>query len=111
MIDLSSFEHKIYVFTDAELALSKLQKLVQTNSNEIPEVLFLDINMPVLDGWQFLDELSKDGPFPVIHIYLVSSSIDPIDHKKAEEYGVVKQLLVKPLSVKKLEQIKADLNK
>lgn len=110
MIDLSSFEHEIEVHTDSEEALIKLTDLIKTKQEAIPEVIFLDINMPVLDGWQFLDGLMKTEELPLLQIYLVSSSIDPGDHKKAKEYSIVKNLLVKPLSLKILEQIKDDLN-
>jgi len=71
----------------------------KTNSEKLPDVILLDINMPVLDGWGFLElyaefksELSKE-----ITIYIVSSSIDNRDIQKANEFPEVKTYLIKPL--------------
>lgn len=69
------------------------------NPDKLPDVILLDINMPVLDGWGFLelyaefkDEISKE-----IVIYIVSSSIDNRDIQKANEFLEVKTYLIKPL--------------
>ena len=59
------------------------------NVDSIPDIIFLDINMPIKDGWQFLEDfkallsdVKKD-----ITIYMVSSSVDDYDIKKSKEYS------------------------
>lgn len=59
-------------------ALAERQKL----GKAIPEVIFLDINMPIMDGWDFLDEIIKLDINEHIVINMITSSIDPLDYKK-----------------------------
>ncbi len=76
-------------------------------NNEVPDILFLDLNMPIANGWKFLDEfasLKQDLP-KEIDIYIVSSSIDPEDHKKAKSYSYVRQFISKPLTQQTIESV------
>ena len=66
MIEASSFAEHIYTFSGAVSALDFLKNLVRLNgisTDNIPELIFLDINMPILDGFQFLEEFENlNGP-------------------------------------------------
>ncbi|RFZ90310.1 response regulator [Mucilaginibacter conchicola] len=77
------------------------------NTGELPDLILLDLNMPVLDGWQFLDEFK--ALVPAIHkkitVYIVSSSIDEADYAKAREIELVSDFIVKPLTVNHLHDI------
>jgi len=68
--------------------------------NRLPEIIFLDIQMPFLDGWQFLKEYSSlNLNFAnEISIYILSSSISLYDKQKVKLYPFVKDYLVKPVS-------------
>ena len=57
-------------------------KYRQANGKAIPEVIFLDINMPIMDGWDFLDELIALDVKEQIIINMITSSIDPLDYEK-----------------------------
>src|SRR5688500_16491868 len=62
-----------------------------SNASRLPDYTFLDINMPYVDGWMFLDDydqLKSNLPKP-ISIYMLSSSIDPRDIKRAKSNGNV----------------------
>jgi len=73
----------------------------QNNSPEtLPDVIFLDINMPIMNGWEFLEEYHKlSNKLPkLIVVYVVSSSIDSNDMQKSKEYKVVSDYIVKPIN-------------
>ena len=63
-------------------------------------MIFLDINMPIMNGWEFLDEyknLRTQFTKPVV-VYVVSSSIDDNDMRKSREYKEVSDYIVKPVN-------------
>ncbi len=75
----------IKTYSNGKLALDGIIDLVKENK-KIPEVLFLDINMPIMDGWQFLDEFIALSIEQKVRINIVTSSIDPYDEEKWEYY-------------------------
>lgn len=75
------------------------------NGDPLPDMILLDINMPIWNGWKFLDEFLKIEPATNIIIYIISSSIDPNDTKKAKEYSVIKNFIVKPISIEKVKEL------
>ena len=62
------------------------------------DLIFLDLNMPVWDGWQFLDEFSQLDIENPPAIYIMTSSNSPYDLKKLNNYNMVTNYLVKPIS-------------
>ncbi len=79
----------------------------------LPDVILLDINMPQMDGWQFMERLRELYPDLILRtkIYIVSSSIAYPDKERAEEYPEVSGFLSKPLSVKVIKKIGEALEK
>lgn len=78
------------------------------DSNSAPDLILLDINMPVCDGWQFLDEFKKIKSLfdKEITVYLVSSSNDASDKDKAKEYlNEIKAFYNKPMTIESFEKI------
>lgn len=72
-------------FENGRLALEALKKRIELKIR-CPEVIFLDINMPIMDGWEFLEELvSLNIPEKLI-INVITSSIDPIDYKRWNDF-------------------------
>lgn len=94
---MTDFSDTILVFNDGDEALEFL-KPIANNPINLPSVILLDINMPVLDGWQFLDEFIKFDIKKRITIYIVSSSIDDADRTKAASYKEVANFYVKPIT-------------
>lgn len=76
----------------------------------LPNIILLDINMPIMDGWEFMDEivLLKNQIPQKIHIYIVSSSIAVDDKKKAKLYPEIVGYLIKPLNHEVLKLITAN---
>lgn len=71
----------IDTFVNGKLAIDEMKKRV-ANGSSIPEIIFLDINMPIMDGWQFLMEFIALPIAKGIRINIVTSSIDTADLEK-----------------------------
>ncbi|WP_321540653.1 response regulator [Flavobacterium piscinae] len=68
----------------------------------------MDLNMPVMNGWEFLDLFNKtiSNEFSQTKVIILSSTIDPADYNKAKQYDVVSHFLSKPITVEMLENLK-----
>ncbi len=95
---------KIEEFLEGEEALIRLNDVDPKQSL----LIFLDINMPVLNGWEFLDKYLELHSGREDKIVILSSSIDYQDRFKAQEYSIVSGFLEKPLT---LEKIKLQMEK
>ncbi|WP_333693764.1 response regulator [Flavobacterium sp.] len=73
----------------------------------LPEIILLDLEMPIMNGWEFLDEYCKiKDSFPnQVSIYIVSSSISYTDKSKAKNYTDVKDFFSKPVSIETLKEV------
>ncbi|MCM8569529.1 response regulator [Gramella jeungdoensis] len=104
MRSLDAFED-VKICENGREALKDLKKASKIDNRSIPNLIFLDLNMPVMDGWQFLDELQKMEKSKDIIIYIVTSSVDPSDKEKASAYDFVEDYIVKPLKADNLKNI------
>jgi response regulator RpfG family c-di-GMP phosphodiesterase len=75
------------------------------NNEEFPNIIFLDLNMPVLDGWQFLDELEKLPFKENLTIYIISSTIDSNEIMTCKKYNSVINFIQKPTSESDLRSV------
>ena len=100
----------IMVFSDGEEALDFMLDNLH-NDKELPDVIFLDIDMPIMDGFQFMDEYIKIKPKlgKKITIYMVSSSVDPVDIERAKKISDITDYMVKPVTHDQLKHIVGDL--
>ncbi len=98
---------KILSFYDGRQALTHLQNHSVSDHESLPDVIFLDINMPEMDGWQFLDEyknLQPQLPKPIT-LYMVSSSVNSSDMQRSRLYDTVTDYLVKPVNRNTYQQL------
>lgn len=86
-------------FVEAEKAVVFLKENKGIPGN-LPDVILLDLNMPVIDGWDFLDlyEGFKNEMAKAIRIFIVTSSVDEKDILKSQRYSSVTGFISKPLS-------------
>ncbi len=101
------FSEIVYVNTSSTSAIEFLRNLSvnpELRADHLPSVLFLDINMPILDGFQFLEELGRleDEVKNYVKIVILTSSIDPIDLERSHKYPAVCKFLNKPLTEESL---------
>ncbi|TDH26884.1 response regulator [Segetibacter sp. 3557_3] len=105
IIRMNDFAAEVKSCENGELALQHLESLM-LNGTQMPDIVFLDVNMPVMDGWGFLEglvRLEAKGKLP--RIFILSSTVDPEDYKKARSYEVVENFILKPLNRDSLERI------
>jgi len=93
----------IKVFENGLEAITFLEEN-KDNLAELPEVILLDLSMPIMNGWQFLEEFVMLNPSigKKITIYVCSSSISPDDVNKAKSISEVTDFIVKPITKEKL---------
>ncbi|MBQ0733328.1 response regulator [Aquimarina celericrescens] len=107
VMELAEICNNFLIYKNGQEALDALTSIISSN-NKLPDIILLDLNMPVLDGWQFLDEFIKIPASKRITIYIVSSSVDPEDVLRAKSYEIVSNYVVKPITMKKLEELMRD---
>ena len=103
MIEGSNFADHVYIHTSSKSALEFLHNLARSSDvpkSMIPSIVFLDINMPIMDGFQFLDEYEKlNEEFRKdTKVIMLTSSVNPKDMEKAQYNNRVKTYINKPLS-------------
>lgn len=84
-------------------ALSALEFINEVATESKPDFILLDLDMPQMDGWQFLEVYKNCSNKS--DVYIVSSSIDINDMKKSKQYEEVKQFISKPLNAEKINSI------
>ncbi len=101
LVQRSTLSSSLYCFDNG---LDAYSFLCSRNSHN-PIIVLLDINMPKMSGWDFLDKMVADGCDQNVWVVMVTSSINSSDRKKAEKYPNVIDYLEKPLSKEACEDL------
>lgn len=101
LIQKSPLSSPLYCFDNATEACSYLCNRKSRN----PILVLLDINMPQMSGWDFLDRISNEGCDENVWVVMVTSSINSSDKQRADKYSQVIEYLEKPLSQEACEKL------
>jgi CheY-like chemotaxis protein len=112
LLKRTGFAENVDTAIDGSEALDYFEKLFAGQGEataEPPELILLDINMPIMNGWDFLQSYVPiyATRLPMTRIIILSSTIDPEDFALTRQYPVVIKFISKPLSVENLEELKA----
>lgn len=106
IIKMTGFAEQVQSKENGQEAIKYIKSIIEDETT-FPEIIFLDINMPVMNGWDFLQEFealkSKIPALP--RIFILSSTVDPEDYKRAEEFGTVAGFISKPLTQEHLNDL------
>ncbi|MEP2280898.1 response regulator [Maribacter sp.] len=94
----------ILVYEDGEEALINLTSQLNCGQR-MPDIILLDLNMPIMDGWGFLEKFSKLSFVNKPQVYIVSSHFGTDEIEKAKKYELVRNFITKPLIAKNLSEI------
>ncbi|NCP52507.1 MAG: response regulator [Flavobacteriales bacterium] len=106
LIEIKALANNVVVQENGKKALDYIQNLVE-RKKPLPELILLDLNMPILDGWGFLDEFSalKNSFDQKIEVNIMSSSIAHSDYEQSKTYATVSGYFVKPISIPDLKKL------
>ena len=108
VITKALFSNEIATAKNGEEALKYYDNLKTTFTIKKPQLIFLDLNMPVMNGWEFLDSFvtAEYSEYHDTKVIILSSTIDPQDLEKSKKYPMVIDFLSKPISKEMLEFLK-----
>lgn len=112
VVNKASFAKEIINAINGQEAITLINTI---NSNSIqekkPQLIFLDLNMPVMGGWEFLDLFNTSNYFDLNNtkVIILTSTIDPEDIKKSKSYPNVIEFLSKPITVEMLDYLNTKL--
>lgn len=106
MVLESGLSDNIKTFSRAEPALSYLN----SSSDQQPFLVFLDINMPGMNGWDFMDRISNENSYQHVSVIIVTSSVNRSDKIKSETYSRIIGFVEKPLSLDVCDRLKKTIS-
>lgn len=113
MLEATGMAKNIQSFYDGSETLAFFSGENSKDIANLPDVIFLDINMPVMNGWEFLDEYEKlcnDFPKNML-LYVVSSSVDDADIRRSHQYSSVTDYIVKPITRMRYQELLESLGR
>ncbi|HEY2721803.1 MAG TPA: response regulator [Chitinophagaceae bacterium] len=98
---------EVFDFTDARKCIEYFRFAYKKDKKNPEAILLLDINMPHMNGWEFLEWFGQCPSYIKDHIsiYLLSSTVDPRDKERASNHPAIKGFLTKPLEVEMVKEI------
>ncbi|AHF16618.1 transcriptional regulator [Niabella soli DSM 19437] len=98
---------KLSFFENGQKGLAALETIIAEKTEALPDIILLDIEMPLMNGWQFMDKYSAlPGEIKKqIRVYMVSSSFSDQDQERVKDYPDIQDYVVKPLRMEKIIEL------
>ncbi|WP_114782662.1 response regulator [Botryobacter ruber] len=112
VIKAEKFASEVLMFKNGREGIDYFEKLEielkEGHPDKVPELVLLDLNMPVMNGWEFLEHFSNRcaASFPEVKICILSSSVDPLDITTSTIYHNVIGFINKPLTIERVNELK-----
>lgn len=110
IVEKTGYDINMVAKTNGQLAIDHLTSILEHNAT-FPHLILIDINMPVLNGWEFLEAYDGLNVKQRVDMYMLSSSVYENDIEKAKTYKKVKGFISKPLSINRLIELFDNLSK
>jgi CheY-like chemotaxis protein len=104
IVEKTGYDINMVAKTNGQLAIEHLNTVLSSNQ-PFPHLILIDINMPVLNGWEFLEAYDNLDVSQQVDMYMLSSSVYENDIEKAKTYKKVKGFISKPLSINRLIEL------
>jgi len=103
-LELTNMVEKVFVAENGKIAFDLMLRWFE-DDEVFPDLILLDISMPVWDGWRFMEEVTKRNWKELTSIYILTSSIRQEDQDRAAFYDLQDNYLLKPLKLEKIKEI------
>jgi CheY-like chemotaxis protein len=106
-MDICSFADEIIACENGQKGLDWVKNCLLTGE-KLPDFIFLDINMPVMNGWDFLEEVSPlfSNFKTQVHLIILSSTVNQADFEKAKAYPIIQEFFTKPITLEMFIELK-----
>ena len=104
IMKMTGFAEQVQSKENGQEAIKYIQSIIEDQTT-FPEIIFLDINMPVMNGWEFIEAYEALGIEHKVDMYILSSSVYENDIEKTKGYKAVKGFISKPLSMERLTEL------
>lgn len=109
IVEKTGYDVEICAKHNGQLAIDYIKGLLSENQN-LPDLVLIDINMPILNGWEFIEAFEALDLKADNDMYMLSSSVYENDIEKAKSYKSVKGFISKPLSIDRLKELLEAVN-
>lgn len=104
IVEKTGFDIEMVARNNGQQALDYLNETIAQNK-ALPRLVLIDINMPVMNGWEFIEAYDSLGIEQKVDMYILSSSVYENDIEKTKSYKAVKGFISKPLSMERLTEL------
>jgi len=105
IVEKTGYDIDMVAKSNGQLAIDYVNDTLANNVDKFPNLILIDINMPVMNGWEFVEAYSTISGTPVADLYILSSSVYENDIEKTKSYPNVNGFISKPLSIERLTEL------